>query len=84
MNDTLIEIKNHLQGSNSRVDEANNQINALEHKEGKNNHAEQQERKRIQKNEDSINSKGKLQELQHSHHRGSRRRTERTRNWKSI
>ena len=35
--DSLIEIKNNLQGNNSRVDEAENQINDLEHKEGKNN-----------------------------------------------
>ena len=34
--DTLIEIKNNLQGNN-RVDEAENQINDLEHKEAKNN-----------------------------------------------
>ena len=34
---TLIEIKNNLQGNNSRVDEAENQINDLEHKEGKYN-----------------------------------------------
>ena len=33
---TLIEIKNNLQGNNSRVDEAENQINDLEHKEAKN------------------------------------------------
>ena len=33
----LIEIKNNLQGNNSRVDEAKNQINDLEHKEVKNN-----------------------------------------------
>ena len=33
MEDTLIEIKNNLQGINSRVDEAKNQINDLEHKE---------------------------------------------------
>ena len=32
MKDTLIEIKNNLQGNNSRVDEAENQINDLEHK----------------------------------------------------
>ena len=40
--DTLIEIKNNLQG-NSRMDEAKNQINDLEYKETnkKNNHAEQ-------------------------------------------
>ena len=36
MQDTLIEIKNNLQGNNSRVDEAENPINDLEHKESKN------------------------------------------------
>ena len=34
-NDTLLEIKNNLQGNNSRVDEAENQINNLENKEAK-------------------------------------------------
>ena len=34
--DTLIKIKNNLQGINSRVDEAKNQINGLKHKEEKN------------------------------------------------
>ena len=48
MKDTLIEIKNNLQGNNSRMDEAKNQINDLEHKEPKNNHTEQ-EGKRIHK-----------------------------------
>ena len=38
--DGLIEIKNNLQGNNSRVDEAKNQINDLEHKEEKNNQSE--------------------------------------------
>ena len=52
---TLIEIKNNLQGNNNRMDRVKNQINDLEHKEAKNNHTEQEE-KRIQKNEDSINS----------------------------
>ena len=46
---TLIEIKNNLQGNNSRVDEAENQINDLERKEAKNNHAEQQEEKKESK-----------------------------------
>ena len=32
---TLIEIKNNLQGNSSRVDEAKDQINKLEHKEAK-------------------------------------------------
>ena len=53
--DAPIEIKNNLQGNNSTVDEAKNQINDLQPKEAKNNHAEQEE-KRIQKNEDSVNS----------------------------
>ena len=44
--DTVIEIKNNLQGNNSRVGEAENQINDLEHKEPKNSHAEQEEEKR--------------------------------------
>ena len=33
MKDTLIEIKNNLQGNHSRVDEAKNKINELENKE---------------------------------------------------
>ena len=54
MKDMLIKIKNNLQGIKSRVDKAENQISDLEHKEAKNNQSEQQEEKRIQKNEDSV------------------------------
>ena len=36
MKDTPIEIKNNSQGNNSRMDEAEIQINDLEHKEAKN------------------------------------------------
>ena len=53
---TLIEIKNNLQGNNSRMGEAENQINDLEHKEAKNNQSEQQEEKGIQKIEGSVSS----------------------------
>ena len=38
--DTLTEIKNNLQGHDSRVEEAKNHINGLEHKEAKNNQPE--------------------------------------------
>ena len=38
---TLIEIRNNFQRNNSGVDEAENQINDLEHKEAKNNQLEQ-------------------------------------------
>ena len=41
--DTLIEIKNNLQENNSRVDETENQINNLDHKEEKKNQSEQEE-----------------------------------------
>ena len=40
MKDRLFEIKNNLQGNNSRVDEIKNQINDLEHKEAKNHQSE--------------------------------------------
>ena len=55
---TLSEIKKNLQGINTGVDKAENQINDLEHKEAKNNQSEQQEEKRIQKNKDSIKASG--------------------------
>ena len=54
--DALIEIKNNLQGNSKRVDEAENQITDLEHKEAKYNQSEQQEEKIIQKNEDGVSS----------------------------
>ena len=40
---SLIEIKNNLQETNSREDEAKNQINDLEHKKGKNIQLDEQE-----------------------------------------
>ena len=43
--DTLIEIKNSLQGNNSRVYEAENQINDIKQKEAKNNQSEQEEKR---------------------------------------
>ena len=46
MKDTLTEIKNNLQGNNSTVDEAENQINqCLQHKEAKNDQSEQEEKR---------------------------------------
>ena len=51
---TLIEIKNNLQGNNSRMNEVENQISDLEHKEPKNNKSEQEKRK--QNKVDSISS----------------------------
>ena len=41
--DPLLEIKNNLQGNNSRVEKAENQINDLERKVAKNNQSEPQD-----------------------------------------
>ena len=49
MKDSLVEIKKNLWGNNSRVNETENQINDLKHKEVKNNELEQEEKKRIEK-----------------------------------
>ena len=70
MKETLIDMNN-LQGINSSVDEAENQINDLEHKEAKINQSEQQEENRIQENEDSVSSL--WDSFKHSHHRSARR-----------
>ena len=53
---TLSEIKKNLQGTNSGGDEADNQINRLEHKEEKSIQSEQQGKKIIQNNEDGLGS----------------------------
>ena len=49
MKDTLIEIKNNLKSSNSKVGEAKNQIDDLEHKEEENLQSKQQEEKKKSK-----------------------------------
>ena len=81
---TLTEIKNNLQGNNSRVDEAENQINDLEHKEAKINQSEQQEENRIQENEDSVSSLWDNFKKSNIHITGVPEGEGRARNWKSI
>ena len=63
MKDSLIEIKNNLQGNNSTVDEAETEINDLEHKEAKNIQPEQQEQKRISPNKDRLRASGTTSDL---------------------
>ena len=83
MKDSLIEIKNNLQGNKSTVDEAETEINDLEHKEAKNNLSEQ-EIKRIQKNEDNISSLWGTSSVPTFISRDARRGRKIIRNWKSI
>ena len=52
MKATLSEIKKSLQGTNSGEDEAKNQTNNLEYKEGKSIQSEQKEKNNLKKNED--------------------------------
>ena len=54
MKDILIEIKNSLQGINSRMDEAKNQSNDMEHKETKTTN--QNMKKEFLKNEEYVRS----------------------------
>ena len=60
MKDTLIEIKNNLQGNNSRVDEAKNQFSDLEANKTKQNKTKpnqiNKKKKESQNSEDSISS----------------------------
>ena len=56
MKDTVIEIKNNLQGNNSRVNEAKIQIDDLEHKETKISNQKNKKEKRTPQNKDSVSS----------------------------
>ena len=47
--DTLIDVKNNLQGNKSRVDEAENQIDDLEHMEPKTTNQNNKKKKRPKK-----------------------------------
>ena len=80
MKDTLIEIKDNIQGINSRADEAKNQVSNLEYKEAKNTQLEEQKEYLIQKiYEGSVKSLWDNFKHQRSHHRGAGTRRERGR-----
>ena len=65
MKDTLIEIKNNLQGNESRVDEAKNQINDLENKEAKKQPIRTRRKKNPKKPGQCKQPLGQLQDVQH-------------------
>ena len=52
----LIEIRKNLQGNNSRMDEAENQINAMEHRKKKTTKHNNKMKKKYKNNEGSISS----------------------------
>ena len=82
--DTLIKIRNNLQGNNSRVDEAKSQISDLEHKEEK-DISTARKKKKSEKIKDSVRSLWDNFKDTNTHIIwGARKRRERARNWKSI
>ena len=89
-NTTVIEIKNNLQGNNRRVMKPRIRSMIWEMRKQKQNKTKNQSvrttrRKKNPKKWGKCKQPlGQLQEVQHLHHRGTRRRGERTRNWKSI
>ena len=64
MKDLLIEIKNNLQGNESRADEAENQINDLEHKEAKRTNQKKKKKNPIEQGQ-CKQPLGQLQEVRH-------------------
>ena len=85
MNDTITEMKNTLEGINSRITEAEEWISDLEDKIVEITTAEQNEEKRMKRNEDSLRDLwDNIKHNNHSHYRGPRRRRERERTRENI
>ena len=80
-NNTITEIKNTLEGINSRISaiEAEERISELENKMVKIISEEQNKAKRMKRTEDSQRPLGQYQMHQHSNYRGPRRRIEKER-----
>ena len=84
MNNTITEMKNTLEGINSRITEAEEQISDLEDRMVEFTVTEQKKEKRMQRNEDSLRDLWDNIKHQHSHYRGPRRRRERERTLENI
>ena len=74
------EIKENVQGINSKGKEIGTQINGLEQKEEINIQPEQNEETRIRKNEERLRNLWDNFKFQHMNHKGTRRRRGRARN----
>ena len=81
MNNTITEIKNTLEGINSRITEAEERVSDLEDRMVGFTAMEQNKEKRMKRNEDSLRDLWDNIKHKYSHYRGPRRRreTERTR-----
>ena len=73
-------IKNTLEATNSRIREAEDRISELEDRMVEINESERIKEKRIKRNEDNLRDlQDNIKTLQHSNHRGSRRRRQKER-----
>ena len=77
MNIAMNEIKNTLEGANSRIMEAENRISEVEGRLVEINEAERKKEKRIKRNEDNLRELWDNKMHQHLHYRGLRRREKR-------
>ena len=74
MNNAITEIKITLQGTNSRITEAEDRINEVEDRMVEMNEAERKKEKRIKRNEDNLRDIwDNVKRPQHSNHRSCRR-----------
>ena len=83
MQNTITKIKNSLEGTNSRIQKAENKLSEEEETGGIID-TEQNKEKRVKRNQDSLRTLGQLQTHQHLHYRDARSRRERERAGENI
>ena len=84
LNNTITEIKNTLEGINSRISEAEEWISELEDKVVEITSEEQNKVKRMKRTEDSLRYLWDNKTHQHSNYKGPRRRREKESVWENF
>ena len=79
MNNAINEVKNTLEGTMSRITEAEDRISEVEDGMVEINESERKKEKRIKRNEDNLRPPGQYEMLQHSNYRSPRRRRQKER-----
>ena len=81
MNNAIIKIKSTLEGTNSRITEAEDRISEVENRMVEINEAERKKEKRIKRNKDKQSQRPpeQYEMLQHSNYRSPRRRRQKER-----
>ena len=79
MNNAINEIKNTLEGTNSRITEAEDRTGEVEDRMVEINESERKKEKRIKRNKDNLRDLQDNETLQHSNYRSPRRRRQKER-----